>query len=63
MAILKLLLITVILVFIVMLALSVRLFFKPKGEFRGASCNSYSQELKDKNIECGCGHTEKCQSE
>jgi hypothetical protein len=51
---LKLLLITVILVFFVMLGLSVRLLFKQKSEFR-AGCSSYSHELKDKNISCGCG--------
>lgn len=63
MLLLKLLLITIFLVFIVMLALSVRLIFKPKGEFRSTSCNNYSQELKDKNIGCGCGSAESCQSE
>ncbi|MGE0090337.1 MAG: hypothetical protein AB7S50_12775 [Bacteroidales bacterium] len=63
MLILKILLITVILVVLVMLLLSVRLIFKPKGEFRGSSCNSYSKELQDKNIGCGCGHTGGCHSE
>ncbi|OFX84279.1 MAG: hypothetical protein A2W99_00735 [Bacteroidetes bacterium GWF2_33_16] len=57
MAILKLLLITIMLVFFAMLGLSVRLIFKSKGEFRGSSCNSYSQDLKDRDIGCGCGST------
>lgn len=60
MTILKILLITVILLFIAMLGFSVRLLFKPKSEFRGG-CNSASQEFNDKNISCGCGHLHGCQ--
>jgi hypothetical protein len=64
MSILKVLFITIILLIIVVLALSVRLLFKPKAEIRGTSCNSYSQDLKDKNIGCGCGEsTGSCQAE
>jgi hypothetical protein len=64
MSILKVLLITIILLIIIMLALSVRLLFKPKAEVRGTSCSSYPQDLKDKNIGCGCGgSTGSCQAE
>ena len=51
MPILKLFIITIVLVFIVVLALSVRLLFTKKGEFRGGSCSTKSNE----DISCGCG--------
>lgn len=55
MPILKLFIITIILVLIVVLALSVRLIFTKKGEFRGGSCSTRPDSLKDQNIGCGCG--------
>ena len=55
MPIIKVLIITTVLVLIAVLALSVRLIFTKKGEFRGGSCSNHSGKLKDQGIGCGCG--------
>jgi len=55
MPIIELLIITLILVVISVLALSVRLLFTKKGQFRGGSCKTHPDELKDQGIGCGCG--------
>lgn len=55
MPILKIFLITIVLIIIVVLALSVRLLFTKKGEFRGGSCSTRPSSLNDQNIGCGCG--------
>jgi hypothetical protein len=41
-------------------ALSIRLLFKKKGEFRGGSCSNITPELRDKGISCGCGDEDAC---
>jgi len=63
MQILKLIILTTAIILIAMLALSVRLIFKPKGDFHGGSCSNQSKELRDKNIGCGCGHSNGCIAE
>lgn len=55
MPIIKVLIITIVLMLIAMLALSVRLIFTKKGEFRGGSCRNHPDELKEQGIGCGCG--------
>jgi predicted secreted protein len=55
MPILELFIITVVLVLFVVLALSVRMLLTKKGEFRGGSCQSHPDGLKDQGIGCGCG--------
>lgn len=55
MPVLELLILSVILVLIAVLALSVRLLFTKKGSFRGGSCNSHPDGLKDQGLSCGCG--------
>jgi ABC-type cobalt transport system substrate-binding protein len=55
MPILELFILTVVLIVIVVLALSVRMIFTKKGEFRGGSCQSHPDKLKDQGIGCGCG--------
>jgi len=55
MPILELFILTIILVVISILALAVRMIFTKKGEFRGRSCQSGSDKLKDQEIGCGCG--------
>lgn len=54
------LIITIVLVVIAVLALSIRLLFTKKGDFRGGSCSTRSDELTNRGISCGCGHTESC---
>lgn len=54
MPVIELLILTTILVFIAVLALSVRLIFTKKGDFRAGSCRSQSNELKNNGIGCGC---------
>ena len=51
----KIIILTVILLLIAFLALSVRLLFTKKGDFRGGSCSNHPDELKNKGIGCGCG--------
>lgn len=51
----ELLLLTLILVLIAVLALSVRLLFTKKGEFRGGSCRNHPDDLKNQGVSCGCG--------
>ncbi len=60
MPILELIILTTTLVVIVVLALSVRLIFTKKGEFRGGSCSSRSDKLSDQGIGCGCGNNGSC---
>lgn len=55
MPIIELLLLTLILVLIAVLALSVRLLFTKKGEFRGGSCRNHPDDLKNQGVSCGCG--------
>ncbi len=55
MPIIELLIITIVLVLLAVLALSVRLLFSKKGEFRGGSCRNHPDELKNQGIGCGCG--------
>lgn len=55
MPIIELLVLTIILVLIAVLALSVRLIFTKKGDFRGGSCRNHPDELKNQGIGCGCG--------
>ncbi len=55
MPVLELLILSVILILIAVLALSVRLLFTKKGEFRGGSCSNHPDNLKDQGISCGCG--------
>jgi len=55
MPIIELLILTIILLVIAVLALSVRLIFRKKGEFRGGSCNTHPDGLKEQGIGCGCG--------
>jgi len=55
MPIIELLILTLILVVIAVLALSVRLLFTKKGEFRGGSCRNQPDSLKEQGIGCGCG--------
>ena len=55
MPILGLFILTVTLVIMVVLALSVRLLFAKKGEFRGGSCQTQANKLNDQGIGCGCG--------
>ena len=55
MPIIEILILTVVLLLIAVLALSVRLIFTKKGEFKGGSCRSHSSELKTEGIGCGCG--------
>ena len=52
---LKILLIAFILVGLAFLGLAIRLLFDRNAEFRGGSCQSTSDGLKDKGITCGCG--------
>jgi len=61
MPILEVLILTIILVVIAVLALSVRLIFTKKGEFRGGSCRTHPDELKGEGIGCGCGSGESCE--
>lgn len=56
MPILELFIITVVLVLFVVLALSVRMLLTKKGEFRGGSCQSHPDGLKNQGIGCGCGN-------
>ena len=51
----ELLIVTIVLLIIAMLALSVRLIFTKKGEFRGGSCRNHPDDLKSQGIGCGCG--------
>ena len=60
MPILELTIITLILVLTAVLALSVRILFTKKGEFRGGSCRNHPDELKNKEISCGCEQGESC---
>lgn len=62
MPIIELLILTIVLVLIAVLALSVRLIFTKKGEFRGGSCRTHPDELKNQGVSCGCGHSEACSS-
>jgi len=55
MPILELLILTLGLVLFAVLALSVRLLFSKKGEFRGGSCSNQPDSLKEKGFGCGCG--------
>ncbi len=55
MPIIELLILSIVLLFIAVLALSVRLIFTKKGEFRGGSCKSRPNELKTEGVGCGCG--------
>jgi hypothetical protein len=61
MPIIELLVLTIILVLIAVLALSVRLIFTKKGDFRGGSCRNHPDELKNQGIGCGCGE-ESCET-
>jgi len=54
MPVLELLILTIIFVLIAFLALSVRLLFTKKGEFRRGSCRNHPDSLKDQGISCGC---------
>lgn len=60
MPILELSILTLVLVLIAVLALSVRLIFTKKGEFRGGSCRNHPDALKNQGVSCGCGHGESC---
>lgn len=60
MPILELLILTIVLVLIAVLALSVRLIFTKKGEFRGGSCSTRSDKLSEEEFGCGCGNTGTC---
>ncbi|PLX13114.1 MAG: hypothetical protein C0597_12150 [Marinilabiliales bacterium] len=55
MPILELFILTIVLVLIAVLALSVRIIFTKKGEFRGGSCSNHQDSLKSEGIGCGCG--------
>ena len=46
-----------------MLALSLQQLFGKKETFKGNSCNNYSQDLKYRNISCGCGQGDECIAE
>ena len=59
MPVIKLLILTIILVLIAVLALSVRLIFTKKGEFRGGSCSAHSDKFEE-GIGCGCGQNASC---
>ena len=50
----KVLILSGILIFLALLALSIRLLFDKKAEFKCGSCISSSPELKDHGIGCGC---------
>lgn len=60
MPILELLIITIVLVLIAVLALSVRVIFTKKGDFRGGSCSSRSDKLSEQGIGCGCETGSSC---
>ena len=60
MPIVELLILTIILILIAVLALSVRLIFTKKGEFRGGSCSTQPAELKKHGVSCGCTHNDSC---
>jgi hypothetical protein len=60
MMILKILAASVVIMLIAFGALSIRLLFKKKGEFRGGSCSNITPELRDKGISCGCGDEDAC---
>jgi len=60
MPIIELLILTIVLVLIAVLALSVRLIFTKKGEFRGGSCSNRSDKLSDHGIGCGCEQNSSC---
>jgi multisubunit Na+/H+ antiporter MnhC subunit len=62
MPIIELLILTIILILIAVLALSVRLIFTKKGEFRGGSCQTHSNQLHDQGIGCGCGNNKYCKT-
>jgi len=56
---LKLLLLSSLLVLIAILALSIRIILKPKGEFSGGKCSG-SAALREKGISCTCGGEGEC---
>lgn len=60
MPIIELLILTFVLILTSVLALSVRLIFTKKGEFRGGSCRNHSNKIKDQGVSCGCGHSGTC---
>lgn len=54
---LTVLILSTILLILALLALSVRMLFNKKAEFRGGSCSAASPEINERGISCGCGGT------
>ncbi len=52
---LTVIILSAILLILALLALSVRLLFNKKAEFRGGGCNASSPELEKRGVSCGCG--------
>jgi len=50
----KLILLSTLLILIALIALSVRIILKPKGEFSGGKCSG-TEALREKGISCTCG--------
>jgi hypothetical protein len=51
---LKLLLLSALLILIALVALSIRIILKPKGEFSGGKCSG-TAALRERGIDCTCG--------
>jgi hypothetical protein len=52
---LKVLLLSVVLLFLAFAGLAIKMFFDRKAEFKGGSCSATSPELESRGISCGCG--------
>ena len=62
MASLKLIIVSIVVVFIALFAFSIPLMLGKKNTLKGGSCCS-SDHLSEKGISCGCGSTDSCEAE
>ncbi len=53
----KILLLSIVLLFIAFAGFAVKMLFDKKAEFRGGSCASSSPELEKQGITCGCNNS------